>query len=170
MHIKKWFCRNYISIIALIVLILNSLLYAFSLYEKEIFIGIIASIATLYLGIIKYKIDSDKFSLDLFESFNKRYDDKLNDVFNRIPDEKQLQNSKQFSNEDRCAIIDYINLCAEEYYWYKNNRIPENVWKAWRKGISENLKKDGVRQIYASEIKNFEGSFYGLEKEFPPCF
>lgn len=164
----KWINRNLITIIAIVSFIANCVLYGISIYEKEIFLGLIASIATLYLGVIKYKIESDKFSLELFKSFNDRYNDKLNDIFNMENETVKDKNSTLFSSKDKCAIIDYFNLCAEEYYWYKKSRISKEVWAAWKIGITENLNKEGVYQIYASEIKKYAGSFYGFEKEFPP--
>lgn len=33
------------------------------------------------------------------------------------------------------SIHDYINLCAEEYYWYKKGMVDEDVWCCWHKGM-----------------------------------
>jgi hypothetical protein len=160
----KWINRNLITIIAIVLFIANCVFYGLSIYEKDIFIGLIASIATLYLGIIKYKIESDKFSLELFKSFNDRYNDELNDIFNS----SEVDEIKKLSEKERLTVIDYINLCAEEYYWYKKDRISDKVWKAWSIGIKKNLYKKNIQEIYADEIEKYRGSFYELEKEFPP--
>ncbi len=164
MKFFKWIFRNYITIIALFLFVANCILFTLNLYEKEIFLGFIASIATLYLGIIKFKIETDQFSLELFKSFNDRYDDKLNDVFNRNRKKKEEEKLNHFTNEDRCIIIDYFNLCAEEYYWFKKNRIPQDVWAAWLFGINKNLSNPEIRKLFDEEIKEFGISYYGLEK------
>jgi hypothetical protein len=40
-----------------------------------------------------------------------------------------------FTPNQRNLVIDYFNLCAEEFLWYKKNRIPNDVWSAWKSGI-----------------------------------
>lgn len=161
-----WVClkKNIISLIAFILFLVTSLFYKnCNNPDNELFLGIIGSIATLYFGIIKYQIESDKFRLDLIKSFNVRYNDKLNDVFNKLNDNNRVE-SNDFSKDDRCTIIDYFNLCAEEYYWYKRNRIPEDIWAAWLFGINKNLSKPGIKKLFDEEIKEFGISYYGLEK------
>ena len=163
-RICKWLCKNIISIIALFLFTGICIVFKHHIIDNQLFIGVIGSIATLYFGIIKYQIENDKFRLELFKSFNDRYNGDMNDVFNSLENSSNILDPK--INKE-LVIIDYFNLCAEEYYWYKNNRIPQNVWNAWKIGIQENLKKEGVQEIYNSEIKKFKGSYYGIEKEFP---
>ncbi len=92
--------------------------------DNALGIGILGSIATFYFGVLKYKMENDKIFNELFTSFNSRYDDKLNDLTNKL----RLKPGKKLSNKKVKLIIDYFNLCAEEYLWYKRNRIPGTVW------------------------------------------
>ncbi len=99
----------------------------------------------------------------LFESFNARYDSKLNDILNEI----KLDPEKVLEIRDIELIIDYFNLCSEEYLWYKEKRIPQYVWDAWKAGIIENLSIPKVNEIYLRETEtpNQRKSFYGLCEE-----
>lgn len=139
MSIRKWFIRNKYSIVAIVLFIINCMLFCCEIYEKEIFIGFVASIATIYLGVIKYQIENDRFYLELFKNFNGRYNGDINDVFNGFENNTIQLDLDDKDKDKKLIIIDYFNLCAEEYYWYKQNRIPEEVWTAWLFGINKNL-------------------------------
>jgi hypothetical protein len=39
------------------------------------------------------------------------------------------------------SMIEYGNLCSEEFALHKEGRIPNEIWKIWRQGIKENLKR-----------------------------
>lgn len=132
--------------------------------EGQIFAVIFASIVTAYYAFLKQKIENDRMFKDLFDSFNDKYNGTTNDIFN------ELRRNPEKKIEDICKngeniVIDYFNLCAEEYLWYSKGRIPEKVWKAWKFGINQNLKLEQVKVIYKKEIDNSEESFYGLVKE-----
>lgn len=111
-------------------------LYITKIIQTTLFLGILGSIATLYFGSLKYKIERDILFKELFKTFNERYDSKLNDLINSFRNDEQ----RKITVSERNLIIDYFNLCAEEFLWYKKKRLPEDVWKAWKAGILENLK------------------------------
>jgi hypothetical protein len=43
-------------------------------------LGLLGSIATIYFGVLKPKIENDILFKQLFETFNERYDDQLRKV------------------------------------------------------------------------------------------
>jgi hypothetical protein len=51
--------------------------------------------------------------------------------------------------------------------WYKKKRLPNDVWKAWKAGIIENLKINQIKDLFDSETKSDTGkdSYYGLVEE-----
>ena len=101
---------------------------------------------------------------DLFESFNTKYNGETNDIFNELVrnPEKRIEEIKPNGEN---IVIDYFNLCAEEYLWFSKGRIPKKVWDAWKCGIIANIKIPQVKVLYKKEIENSEQSFYGLVKE-----
>ncbi len=149
------------SISFLIVLIL----YGIGMINLNLFFGSLGSIATSYYGVLKIKIEKDILFKELFGSFNERYDDKMNDLINDLKRNEDRELNKDKGEEN--LIIDYFNLCAEEYLWKKKNRIPKDVWIAWRAGILENMKIRQIKEVYEKEILSETGklSYYGLSQE-----
>ncbi|KAB2810009.1 hypothetical protein [Phaeocystidibacter luteus] len=130
-------------------------------YDSNIFLASIGGLATLYLGLIRYQLEYDRLFQELFTAFNTRYD-KLNDDILDI-----RKRSESLKERDTKIIIDYFNLCAEEYLWYSRGRIPKSVWKAWKSGIDENLNTPIIKDLFILETKsiNSASSYYGLRKE-----
>jgi hypothetical protein len=64
-------------------------------------------------------------------------------------------------------IIDYFNLCSEEFLWFKRGRIPNDVWNAWKNGILVNLEIVQVKMLFEEEVNSNSKSisYYGLAKE-----
>lgn len=150
-------------IIASSCFLLIIFLYLFCGINDKLFLGLLGTVATLYFGSIKYRIENDKLFKELFQEFNSRYDIRFNDLINEL----KYDSNREINNDERNLIIDYLNLCSEEYLWRSKNRIPRNVWISWKAGIIENLKINQVKNVYENEIlsENGKKSFYGLIDE-----
>ncbi|MCT2561859.1 hypothetical protein [Chryseobacterium herbae] len=137
--------------------------YSTNLINANAFLGSLVSIGTIYYGSLKLRIENDLFFKDLFRSFNERYDADLNDLINEL----RIEPTRILSPTEKNKIIDYFNLCAEEFLWKKKNRIPKDVWEAWRAGIHQNLEIHQIRELYAQETDSHKGrvSYYGLYEE-----
>lgn len=90
---------------------------------------------------------------DLFIRFNARYDE-INGELAALLSERDL------SVEQRNIIVDYFNLCAEEYLFYEQGYIPRTVWRSWCRGMSWYLKRHPYKDVWNEEVKT--ESFYGL--------
>lgn len=89
----------------------------------------------------------------LFSSFNQRYDElngKLADIA-----EQQVG-----STDARRVVVDYFNLCAEEYLFYKQGYIHPDAWVAWCRGMLWYLRRHPFKDVWEEEIET--DSFYGL--------
>lgn len=113
------------------------------------------------------KLEGDKMMKELFTEFNQRYS-RLNDYLAYL--EKQgwtLQELELANNKDyRNAVIDFFNLCAEEYYWYKKGRIDPKVWKAWHSGMNywyNNVPI--VKELWETEVREGGTKSYYLNGE-----
>ena len=159
-------CKNILLLsILLLSFLVDCILFYYKVFEGQVFAVIFASIVTTYYAFLKQKIENDKIFKDLFESFNTKYNGETNDIFNELVrnPEKRIEEIKPNGEN---IVIDYFNLCAEEYLWFSKGRIPKKVWDAWKCGIIANI--NGIRQVkvlYKKEIENSEQSFYGLVKE-----
>ncbi|MGL2963860.1 hypothetical protein ACSVH2_08600 [Flavobacterium sp. RSB2_4_14] len=145
----------------------------------EIVASIITAVATIIAGLLVYvlsrgyykhskKIEHDKMLKELFGEFNARYD-RINiqlDLISRISkdDWNQIKVKKQIKYTG--IIYDFFNLCAEEYFWFKENRVSEKVWKSWSKGMNIIYNRSEVIQNIWKEESEKEGYIsYYLEKK-----
>ena len=158
-HIK----RNYISIITFIVFLLIIILFGFEWIDEKLFLGLLGVIATLYFGLLKQKSENDKLFKELFNTFNERYDNKFNDLLNELREDSE----RKLKKDEKNLVIDYFNLCAEEYLWYSQNRIHKRVWVAWKAGIKSNLEIKQIAELFHKETATSIGrvSFYGVVEE-----
>jgi hypothetical protein len=49
--------------------------------------------------------------------------------------------------------------------WVRKGRIPEEIWRNWKNGIEQYLKKPAIKKVYEEERSLFESSYYGFFKE-----
>jgi hypothetical protein len=80
---------------------------------------------------------------DLFTAFNIQYD-RLNGELLDIA-------KGTFEGDPERVIIDYVNLCAEEYFWYTRGRIDTAIWRAWRNGMENWLQVPAIRAVVERE-------------------
>ncbi len=164
---KKYFRIKAISVtIAILIIGFVFINFHFPLIDGDNFLGMIVALSTLYYGFLVYKIEDDKMFKDLFESFNNKYDNKFNDFLNEIRSNKSIE----INAEKKDKIIDYFNLSAEEYLWYRKGRIPNDVWKAWESGMVDNINLPQILKIFIEETKTENGkeSYYGLYEKIEP--
>lgn len=96
-----------------------------------------------------------RFFFELFNRFNERYD-KINNDLQRIAESEALMTS-----EERKRLIDYFNLCAEEYMFRRRGYIPDDVWRAWSNGMRWYAEKQRVMDVWDREVET--GSYYGFD-------
>lgn len=132
--------------------------------SDQIISSIIGAAATIIAGIIVFllsmnyyrhskKMEHHRMMKDLFKEFNARYD-KINHSLYEI--EKKCKTLKDLEEHPKLAykLNDFFNLCAEEYFWFKKNRIDEDIWLAWSDGMNDWYKEVKViRDAWEAEIK-----------------
>lgn len=152
-RIKFWIFKNYWWI--LIPSLLTLVLFLIS-KDVELIPIVTLTATTLSLAhfIQKQKLDEMQLLRDLFKDFNARYD-RLNDKLMKLS-----ESPKEISHEDITIIIDYFNLCGEEYFYYSKGYIDPVVWDAWYKGMQENLKSPQIKNLW--RIEKMKESYYGL--------
>jgi hypothetical protein len=85
----------------------------------------------------------------------------LNDDLARLVEENTP--ATELPPEDKALIVDYFNLCAEEYLFYQEGFIHRQAWRAWCRGMSGYLRRHPFKDIWNEEVKS--DSFYGLTLE-----
>lgn len=94
--------------------------------------------------------------IHLFEAFNKRYD-RLNGRLNQIVD---ASTEEALTDEEKAALYDYFNLCAEEYLFYDAGYIDDRVWEAWKNGMCHFFSNPRIWSLW--EVERRQGSYYGF--------
>jgi hypothetical protein len=119
----------------------------------------------ILLGLVyflqKQRLEETRLFKELFVDFNKRYDE-----INRKLDDILRKEGAELAPKDRATIIEYLNLCAEEYLFYKRGYIHPAAWTTWNKGMIDILSKRRVLPLAKEELK--EDLYYGLDRVLLP--
>ncbi len=150
--------------------------------KVELIIGLTSAVVTLIIGVfgglLTYrfnknskqhfeqteKIEKDRLMKELFTEFNLRYD-KINNPLNKIAN-KSFKKWQNYDDKKQSkyygVIIDFFNICAEEYYWFKEGRLDKKIWNAWHKGMNDIFNKGEIIQMLWEEECQNEGfkSYY----------
>lgn len=159
-----WISYNHFifgAILIVLFLLLNHNIYQLQI---ELFLTVMGSIITAILFVNYERFNKKKIFHDIFEYFNQRYDG-LNENMNRLIEGKALSCNSDDTNFDKKLLIyDYLNLCAEEYFWYQEGLIKERVWKNWCNGMQFFLRHEEI--IYIIKLEKGEpyssNSYYGF--------
>jgi hypothetical protein len=128
--------------------------------HPSITMGIIALLITSGYSSSTKKRENDKMMKDLFTDFNKRYS-ALNGDLEKA---SKAQTVEDLSPSLRDAVIDFFNLCAEEYFWKKKGRIDDSIWNSWEVGMNYwyNHPSEIIKNLWLSETVEKKGlkSYY----------
>lgn len=117
---------------------------------SKYFTSIILSLAAIYLGWQQNKLNGDNTEKELFRDFNIRYSN-INNKLNELKSAEMKVITEDPLLYD--AAMEFFNLCAEEYYWKKKNRISEEIWKSWHRGMNSWLQQAPVLcELWESEM------------------
>jgi len=159
------------------LILLLIICYSYEKLSLELLGSALAGLIAIYISLEKQSMESDMVFKDLFNEFNNRYNSALNDIFNKMRLQSVIiekpegnKEGSELDEKEKLMIIDYFNLCAEEYLWYSKGRIPQKIWNAWEKGILENLNLKDVINLFEQETNTTQKSisYYGFAEYIKP--
>lgn len=115
-------------------------------------VGVLLSISYF---LQKQKLEETRLFRELFKECNARYD-ALNDRLAEISE----MGDAELSGDDRQTVVDYLNLCGEEYLYFKLGYIEPSVWQAWSNGMKAVVASPPIERVWRIEKKT--GSYYDL--------
>ena len=89
---------------------------------------------------LNFRNNSLKNVFSITSEFDKRYDNINNCLFS--------------DDVEEADIIDYLNICSEEYYFYTHGLIPSDVWDNWVVGMEAVFKQPKVKEIARREFSD----------------
>lgn len=125
-------------------------------------ITILGGIFSFVFLVQKQRLEDLRLFKELFSEFNQRYSS-LNEKLNGIIEEK---NSNQPLSQIKVnALYDYFNLCGEEYLFYKEGYVLQQVWEVWVDGMAFFYEADArIRELWEKELDI--NPYYGFSLKF----
>ena len=157
-RIKFWFFGNYWWILIVAAVVVAGIMIWMFCSENQVTtpLTLLGSCFSLLYFSQKQKLEELQVFRSLFKEFNERYD-KMNNAISDIAD----KGDENLEDDERKILVDYFNLCAEEYLYFSKGYIDPKVWTAWYNGMKENvLKYPRIKKFWRIESKT--ESYYGL--------
>lgn len=117
-------------------------------------VAVAGTILSLFYFVQKQKLEELKVFREIFQECNARYDE-MNEEISRIS-----SHEGELAESAKELLVDYFNLCGEEYLYYSRGVIDPAVWRAWENGIKYHLRNAAVRDFWEQEKST--NSYYGL--------
>jgi hypothetical protein len=135
------------------------LLLAYALAGRQLKIEWVVSVLGGAGGLTTFlysqHLQETRLFTELFQVFNERYD-RLNQHLNELAG----SDCASLSPASQQLLMDYFNLCAEEYLYFRSGYIDEDVWRSWTRGMRVYAQVPGIREIWERELAS--GSYYGF--------
>ncbi len=153
-RVKFWFFEHYWWLLCIAVaLALGVLLW------REEPIPTVATVLGAILSVAyflqKQKLEELRVFREIFRECNARYD-ALNDHLAKI----MSKGDQPLSEDERLKVIDYLNLCGEEYLYFKRGYIEPSVWQAWSNGMRIIIAAPAIARTWQQEKQS--ASYYKL--------
>ena len=120
--------------------------------QTEFWLGALAAVGGAIFQISGAYHAKVSHFLECFSRCNKYYAE-VNGRLRKLSPRIEAPNGPVPKDEPSDPIIDYFNLCAEEYLMHKMGVIPRFVWDVWRAGIRERVSKDHLEAAWDVEVE-----------------
>jgi hypothetical protein len=139
---------------------------------KDMIIGL----ATILLALIPFNYYFSSVASLEFKSFtkcNRRFDE-INELLDLVHNNHSKKSGEDKLTEvinyngniktNKQIILDYLDLCAEEYYLYKYSGIISNkIWKHWLNGMLYYFEKEGIFYKVLADEKGKDSYYQFIE-------
>jgi len=153
-RLKFWLFDNYWWLVCVAIVAATSALFVMKEQVATI-ATVVGALLSIAYFLQKQKLEELRVFREIFKECNARYD-AMNEVLAEISDKK----TSELSTTERGQVIDYLNLCGEEYLYFKRGYIEPSVWQAWHNGMKAIVSTPSIRGIW--EVEKKTGSYYDL--------
>lgn len=152
MRFKWWLFDNFLWVGLVISVMIGGFLHAHEWPTQQTIAGL-GSVLGYFHFVQRQRLSEAQLFKDLFSGFNERYDEMNDDLSAAL-------NAESLDQRLEKRLVDYFNLCAEEFLYYQRGYIYPTVWQAWCRGMFQYLRIRAVRELWQRE--GMTGSYYGL--------
>ncbi len=154
-RLKFWLFEHYWWLLCCSVA-LTVIIILFVLREPlATFVTVMGSLLSVAYFLQKQKLEEMRLFRELFKECNGRYD-AMNEALVSIANKGDVE----LSSEERLKVVDYLNLCGEEYLYFRRGYIEPSVWQAWNKGMKVIVAAPPIQRVWQEEKSS--GSYYDL--------
>lgn len=151
---KFWFYEHYWWLLCVAVAVALTILLTRNEPVPTV-ATVIGAIVSVAYFVQKQKLEEMRLFRELFKECNARYDT-MNEDLAKIGE----SGVRELSAEDRLKVVDYLNLCGEEYLYFKRGYIEPSVWQAWNNGMKIIIARPSIQAVWQDEKKT--DSYYDL--------
>lgn len=156
-RLKFWFFRNYWWLLtALFMLLTGGIVIFSSTIDSNLLLALGGTFLSLVFFLQRQRLDEIKLFRKIFANCNERYDtlnEKLNDIV-------EGSNESPLDHDQRATLMDYFNLCGEEWLYYREGYLFPEVWTAWFNGMKHFVGNERIAAVWRREKET--DSYYGL--------
>jgi hypothetical protein len=129
-------------------------------------IGFCGLCTAIISNIFQMRQFNRQLKLNFFSEYTRRFQDTILNLPEQIYDPNFTLS--QLAGEKREITLKYLrvyfNLCAEEYYLFKEGKVDKYIWQTWSRGFESFLQKRAFRDAW--HIIESETLFYADFKEW----
>lgn len=153
-RLKFWFFEHYWWLLLVAVTVAIGTLLAMK--EQVVTIAtVVGALLSVAYFLQKQKLEELRVFREIFKECNSRYD-RMNEALAAIG----RKTSAELTGEERSKVVDYLNLCGEEYLYFKRGYVEPSVWQAWNNGMKAVASAPSIRDVWEAEKQT--GSYYDL--------
>ncbi len=156
---KFWVYEHSELIVLFLVLITGAILFLVRGSIGTLAVTAVGTVLSLAYFLQKQKLDEIRLFKELFVDFNKRYED-LNGALTTF---RNSNIDTILTDEEKQTLVNYFNLCAEEYLFHRRGYIHPDAWKVWIKGMDDVFANQRVSEFWRKEWG--PESYYGLPQD-----
>ena len=157
-QLKFFFLKHYWWILSIVIVGLSGWFWVTGT-NLQVALPALATLFSLFYFLQKQKLEELRLFREIFKECNEKYDE-LNEKLSNIC---YTNSTEPLSVDERNILVDYFNLCGEEYFYFKHGFIYPDVWRAWRNGIRSYLEEERIRSFWDQELES--NSYYGIPKD-----
>ena len=122
--------------------------------------GVIGAFLTMFGTLLTLRRHTRVFQTYVALEFFRRYADISKAMPDRLRFAKYEANTSPVSDEEwrqiTRSMIEYGNLCSEEFALWEQGRIPTDIWQVWKDAIRENFETEIWRATWAEVSREYE--------------